>query len=291
MRSIDPTDDPFTVPHPLSPAIRSASNSWVFYSPRAGENAPPLPRVLAFHGFAGGGLDFEALARTLQDVIQLEACDLPGHGAWRGPWTTDALRPERLAAAFSERLTPEQPVWLLGYSLGARLAILTAAQRPDGVAGLILIGAQRGIMDPSERARRREQDEQWLEILRKSGAATFAREWEDQGIIATQHRTPPPWGERLRGRRRMLQPEAVASCLELCGPGAMEPLDGALARYTGPIHLLHGAEDQPYQDHAARWARIYPRISVHAVPHAGHAPHLEHPEGCAELIRQIMNLR
>src|SRR2546428_4452090 len=54
----------------------------------------------------------------------------------------------------------------VGYSMGGRLVLHLAAREPERFAGLALLGANAGIDDPDERAKRAAADEElaaWME--------------------------------------------------------------------------------------------------------------------------------
>lgn len=104
--------------------------------------ATPEAVVLALHGFNDYGASFDALAEALRaDGIALYAPDQRGHGRSgpRGLWpgretlVADAVTALRLL----QQRYPQQPVYLLGESMGAAVALLAAtrpqAPRPAGV--------------------------------------------------------------------------------------------------------------------------------------------------------------
>lgn len=106
---------------------------------------PPRPAdavVLALHGFNDYGASFDGVAEVLRaDGIAVYAPDQRGHGRSgpRGLWpgretlVADAVTALRLL----QQRYPEQPVYLLGESMGAAVALLAAARpqapRPAGV--------------------------------------------------------------------------------------------------------------------------------------------------------------
>jgi carboxylesterase len=108
-----------------------------FYA--AGSNATG---VLVLHGFTGA----PASVRPWGDYLAAEGCTvwvprLPGHGtAWqelnKTRWTDWYAEAERGL----DRLTGEcDEVFVCGLSMGGCLALRLAAQRPDRVAGLVLV--------------------------------------------------------------------------------------------------------------------------------------------------------
>ena len=75
------------------------------------------PDLALLHGFTGTGRSFDHLRDRLDATFRVLAPDLPGHGS--SPDATgwdDAL--DSIAAALGEG-----PLFLAGYSMGARLAL------------------------------------------------------------------------------------------------------------------------------------------------------------------------
>lgn len=102
------------------------------------------PRVLIFHGNAGNAVDRHYYADVFSarpagrdwDVFILE---YPGYGARDGRPSERAFLDTARAALDALRAESDAPVFLLGESLGSGVACALAAERPDQVAGLLLI--------------------------------------------------------------------------------------------------------------------------------------------------------
>lgn len=94
------------------------------------------PRLTLIHGWAMHSGLFNGLAHELARFAQVDCLDLPGHGqardqAWPSP-------PETLLEQLARQ---SQGGWLLGWSLGGLLALMTARRYPDAVAGVVMIAA------------------------------------------------------------------------------------------------------------------------------------------------------
>lgn len=106
---------------------------------------PPFATVIALHGLNDRKAAFDDLGAWLaKRGVRLVAYDQAGFGARqdRGYWPgTDQLVRELAYRVRVERAkAPSVPVWILGESMGAAVALIAAARAPDGlkVEGLIL---------------------------------------------------------------------------------------------------------------------------------------------------------
>jgi 2-succinyl-6-hydroxy-2,4-cyclohexadiene-1-carboxylate synthase len=234
-------------------------------------------RVVLVHGFTQTLAAMQPLAVRLRDRHALVRVDLPGHGA---------SPPPRGGFAEAAALLGETggPAAYVGYSLGGRLCLRLALDRPELVRALVLIGASPGLDDPAGRAARRAADDRLAEELERVGLERFLDRWLAQPLFAT---LPP---ERAgRADRLANTTDGLAASLRLHGTGAQQPLWDRLAGLRPPTLLVAGARDRKFAALAERMARrAGPAASVALVPGAGHAAHLEHPDRVAALIREFL---
>lgn len=106
---------------------------------RGREGAPP---VLLLHGGGVAGWMWEPLARELGEDWRLLIPDLPGHGRSAGqPYESHAATLAALRGLLAGT-TGGTKVTVIGFSLGAQLAILLAATQPARVSGAVIVSAQ-----------------------------------------------------------------------------------------------------------------------------------------------------
>ena len=167
----------------------------------------------------------------------------------------------------------------VGYSMGGRLCLRLAIDRPDVVRGLMLVSTSPGIADPTERAARVEADELLADSVERDGVGPFLDSWLAQPMFATV----PPEAPGLADRRR-LTPEFLAACLRRLGAGAMDPMWGEIAQLKMPVMLVTGDRDEKYTAIARRMLeRMRPEVA-HVHLDGGHALPLEQPEVLGGLI-------
>ena len=234
------------------------------------------PRLVLLHGFTQDGTLWGPFGELLARSARLEAVDLPGHGSS----ASIALSLEETADALVAQLGGDA-VDLLGYSLGGRVALVTALRHPASIRRLVLIGATAGITEPSAREARRALDERRaLELETTGDVAGFIEDWLSQPMFA---RLDP---RRAGAERRALNSAAgLAASLRLMGTGTMAPLWDQLGTCATPTLLLAGASDPRFTDAARRMAARMPEATFSLVPGAGHACHLEQPALTAQLVR------
>jgi 2-succinyl-6-hydroxy-2,4-cyclohexadiene-1-carboxylate synthase len=242
------------------------------------------PLVL-LHGFTGSGASWADHLGALAASYRVIVPDLPGHGG------STEVQPARMSvermaddlALILERLDAG-PAAVLGYSMGARIALRLAIAHPEAVSGLILESPSAGIADPLARAKRRAEDAALAADLERDGIVSFVDRWERQAVFASHAQLDPQVAGRQRALRLANDPGALAASLRAAGQGAMEPLQGRLAGLSVPTLVLAGALDPTGRDRAVLVAAAISRARVEVVDGAGHAPHLERPDPFRRIV-------
>jgi 2-succinyl-6-hydroxy-2,4-cyclohexadiene-1-carboxylate synthase len=159
----------------------------------------------------------------------------------------------------------------VGYSMGGRLCLRLALERPELVDRLVLVSASPGVADAAARAARREADERWARAIERDGADAFLARWLAQPLFASL----PPEAAELDARIR--DAETLVHGLRVLGQGTQEPLWDRLGELQMPVSLIAGALDEKYVDIAMAMNDRVPDANVSVVAGAGHAVHLEQP--------------
>jgi len=170
----------------------------------------------------------------------------------------------------------------VGYSMGGRLCLALALERPDLVEGLVLVSASPGIADERERAARRTADELLALDVERDGVDAFLDRWLDQPLFASL----PREAARVDERRRTNSVDRITHQLRALGQGVQPSLWDRLGQLRMPVTLVTGAYDRKYTDLAAKMAAaIGDDTRVVVIPGAGHALHLEQPDALAAVLR------
>ncbi|MGH9010274.1 MAG: alpha/beta fold hydrolase [Acidimicrobiia bacterium] len=248
----------------------------------------PGRRLVLLHGFTQGPGSWDQVVAGLEGSYEIVRVILPGHGP-AGSASAQARLPFEVAAgavadAVAEVAGPEPATWM-GYSLGGRLALRVALDRPELVDSLALLGATAGIEEADARAARVEIDERLAAGLERKGVEQFIDGWLAQALFSRLSRSDAGVEER-----RMGTVDGLASALRLLGTGAQEPVWNRLGEIDVPVLLLAGEHDAKFSALAFRMAAgIGDNAGISFVPGAGHAAHLERPQSVVTILNRFLS--
>ena len=236
------------------------------------------PAIVFLHGFTHTGRSWDPVIAELGQRYRALAPDIRGHGV------AAERRPVDLPACVDDVLDEVDGSFaLVGYSMGARLALRVALSAPGRVRRLVLIGGTAGIADDIERAERRRRDEALAERIEASTIEEFVHSWEQQPVLRGQ---PPAVAQAARRDRLRNQPAGLAAALRGLGTGAMDPLWSSLGALPMPATVIVGERDGKFRKLGERMVAELPDAELVVVPTAGHAVHLEAPALVAACLRE-----
>ena len=174
---------------------------------------------------------------------------------------------------------------LVGYSLGARLALSLALRHPGDLRAVVLVGGTPGIEDPAERAQRAAADDALAASIARDGLERFVERWEALPLFATQREMAPELRAAQRARRTAHEAGGIAWALSTLGTGRMPPLWEALATAPFAVHAVTGDRDEKFTRIAEEMVRRSGgRVVHHRVAGAGHNVALEDPAAVARVV-------
>jgi 2-succinyl-6-hydroxy-2,4-cyclohexadiene-1-carboxylate synthase len=237
--------------------------------------------LLALHGFTGSPGNWSFLA---ENGLTYRAPVLVGHaGASDADQVTSFEGEVDRLANFARA---GDPLHLVGYSLGARLALGIALRHPECVARLTLISVHPGLASEEERRVRRNADSVWVELLLDRGMQAFVDAWEAQPMWASQI-TLSGTARALRRAARLSHDAAgLARSLRVTGLGEMPGYAERLAELRMPVTLLAGDLDLKFSSLARSMTERIRHATIELVPGAGHDLLLEHPALVSEVVRR-----
>lgn len=241
------------------------------------------PALVMIHGWAMHSGVWRDFARQLARHCQVICVDLPGHGR------SEAIEPFTLQQIGNALLKaiPVQKFTVLGWSLGATVAMDMAQRFPQRVQRLIVLaGNPHFVRKPDWPGVKAETLDNFAELLKVDVSQTLIR------FLALQV-------NGLAHGKTLLQ--TLKSAILECPPPGVDVLQSGLdilrtsdlreflLRNRLPVHLIVGDKDALIPLASAQTLqRLNPAIDVQVLASAGHAPFLSHAEPLIAAIRKLL---
>jgi 2-succinyl-6-hydroxy-2,4-cyclohexadiene-1-carboxylate synthase len=234
--------------------------------------------VLLVHGFGGSGRAWgEPVLAALSVSHRVLLVDLVGHGRSDDPAAAERVALGRVLDDLESALDAARVgacAWI-GYSMGGRIALAAAVERPGRVRRVVLESATPGLATEPERRARRAQDAALARRIEDVGIDAWVDEWEQSPLFAGRRALAPAVRASFLALRRANRPRSLALWLRGMGQGSQFPLWDRLGEIARPVLLVTGSEDGRYTETAREMIGRIPAARHVVVPGAGHTVHLE----------------
>ena len=238
--------------------------------------------LVCFHGFSESGSTWDGIEVPGYRLIRIDSM---GHGRSARPME---LQPYELPQMLSDLhrviyAVAGERYALMGYSMGARLALVYALEHPQEVTHLVLESGSVGIEDEGERQERYLADKALGNRIREKDIQWFSETWAKLDIFKSQQSLPAKVQQQIQRRRLLNSPHALAFTLEGSGQGTMPYVGHRLSELTMPVCYISGELDTKYTAIGAEYFG-----DVHCiVPQVGHNVHVEAPEAYRQILERF----
>lgn len=248
------------------------------------------PTLVFLHGLLGSGQDWQPVISSLCSLYPCVTIDLPGHGGSRNVTARDFQNTQRLIADTLANLGIHQII-LIGYSLGARLAMQIACQ-PDPawqcqIKGLLIEGGNFGLVTEQEKAQRWQHDQRWAARFSTEPLHQVLTDWYQQAVFASlsMEQRADVISRRLAdnsGENREYGSE-IGAMLTATSLAKQPYLLDKLQQLRYPVSYICGAGDAKFR-RLAQNSQLDHRV----VEQAGHNVHSEQPAQFSRLLREFL---
>jgi len=254
----------------------------VRYANGGRDHDPDEPAVVLIHGAGMNRTVWQMQTRYLaHHGFRVCAIDLPGHGGSDGPpleavpamgaWLADVIEALDLG-----------PAHLVGHSMGTYIAVETAAQRPDAVASLVLVGTAAAMPVHPELLDAAAND--------VPHASSLMSSWSfGSDAHIGHHATPGLW--QIGGSRALLdtsRPDSLGVDMAACN--AYDSTLDAAAEVTCPVTFILGAVDKmtPVKRAQEMIAAFPTEPAVVVLDGVGHMMMVEAPDDTRRAIHDAL---
>jgi 2-succinyl-6-hydroxy-2,4-cyclohexadiene-1-carboxylate synthase len=242
---------------------------------------PNAACIVALHGFTGLGSDFALCANTAHGAFPWVCPDLPGHGDHE----TNLPYIDAVYGLLEALLNRYPQAELLGYSMGARLALNYSLDHPSArISHLHLISGTAGIEKNADRSDRWQNDIKLAQSIKEIGLKSFLEKWSQHPLIKSQQNIPSSWKDAMRENRlKKHTSKKLAEALLQFSPGKLNARWNDLPNLNPLLSCYYGEQDLKYRKLAQRFPNYSPQTQLVKIPQCGHAPHLEN---CIHFVKQ-----
>jgi pimeloyl-ACP methyl ester carboxylesterase len=248
-------------------------------------------RVVFCHGLFGQGKNWSNVAKAIAEDHRVSLVDMPNHG--RSPWT-DAFDYPAMADAVAGLLSEDEPVALVGHSMGGKAAMVLALRYPGLVERLCVVDVAPAAY------RHGDEFTGYVEAMRGLDLGSLSRRSEADEAMASAVPDPTIRAFLLQNLRRetseqgeeswrwQVNLDALGAHLDDLGAWPGKLLEDAAA-YEGPVLWLRGeASGYVRDEHAPAMDALFPRNRRVTIKNAGHWLHSEQPQVFVEVLRVFL---
>lgn len=242
--------------------------------------------VLFLHGFTGSAEDWFPVFELLPEKYNYIAIDIIGHGKSDSPVDPAKYNVDSLTSQIKyikDHITSNK-IFLLGYSMGGRLALNYAIAYPDDIKGLILESTSAGIKSDEERQKRYEEDLKIVEFIETHTLEEFIEMWSDQELFNTQRRFSNDKLKKLKKKKSSGSKLGYANSLKSFSTGIMPPVHDKLKKIPLKTLLITGELDSKFTGINARLSKRFFKAKHKIVRNSGHNTHLEESKRFVEIV-------
>jgi len=250
------------------------------------------PTLVFLHGLLGSTADWQHVVADLSKDYQCICIDLPGHAGSQAVTVNDFQHVQQLLITTLAQYQLNHII-LVGYSLGARIAMTIASEQapnwPYKIDGLLLESGNPGLNSSAEQLQRGLHDLGWVTRFSEEALPAVLSDWYQQGVFAslTTVQKTALIATRCQiqadrnGFKGGVQISKMLAATSLSKQGDLLPQLHAAAY---PVRMVCGELDPKFQQLTQT-----SQLDYRLMPQAGHNVHADQPNAFAQLVRDFVS--
>jgi|GEM_PF-855363 len=254
------------------------------------------PPLLFFHGFLGAPSDWDSTLRALVQRFGIPETHLKCIDFTHIPELSSNHSLELWGAQFSKFLLNNYPELLakkpllVGYSMGARLALYSYFANPNIWTGLVCISGHPGLAESTSpeglhaRNSRWASDSSWSQRFLLEPWSELMNSWNQQSVFSGDH-LPLPKFDRDPG---VSERKIYSKCLSNWSLAHQKDFRPQILKNFRRILWVVGEMDAKFSIVAKELKQENDNFDVAFIKNCGHRIHLSHPAELAKLLQIFM---
>lgn len=227
--------------------------------------------LFCIHGFLGTAKDWDCLPFDMLNNVTLSTIDLFNRNE---PLLTFSDWAEE---TFNLHLKDQQPVTLLGYSLGGRLALHLLLKYPEFFHAAVIVSTNPGLSHESEKTKRLNKDAEWARVFQEEQWNLAMEKWNSQSVFLSDD----VMCERQENNYNRMRLIEALSCWSLGKQGNLKPL---IEELNIPILWISGEKDIKFKEIACNMQLKHSKSQVWIAEETGHRLPWQQPKRFVEAI-------
>ncbi len=240
--------------------------------------------LVLMHGFGGGPSvfqDFIKFYRSFSPTTSFLTPDFYNEKTFHPKeslhqWSLDFQN------YLAQHINSEEKIWLVGYSMGGRLAMQAVLDLTDKVQGAVFLSAFPGFMVQSEKLARQRWDKDWANTIQSLEWAKINEQWNNLSVFK---------GSAPFSLRQDVERDTLAENLCQWSPAQHLFSVDHLKQVQCPCLWLCGGRDQKYVLLYGQLRQSGVPGMWKVVPEAGHRLLVSPREGTIEFIYKFIQSR
>ncbi len=241
-------------------------------------------RIAFCHGLFGQGKNWTQPGKALASDHRVTLIDMPNHG--RSGWT-DVFSYVDMADSVATLFAADDPVTLVGHSMGGKIAMALALRHPELVARLVVVDVAPVSYDAGRR-----EFAGYIEAMRALDLTTLASRADADAALRSAVPNTTVRSFLLQNLRREADQWCWQLNLVLLGDELVALGEWPEMQTVNDLPVLWiGGANSAYvlDDHAPAMERLFPRVRRVTIKGAGHWVHSEQPDVFLEVLRRFVD--